>query len=482
MAAAFFSFASDLGLECTFYANRRLLTQQTYDCFAGAGLEVGVRAAEFEDLVSGGNVQVCATDTVFSRYIRSGTPVHDSDIVFVDEAHIQKTTKLRRLLQLHTRARVIVIMTATPVGLSRMADRLFVSGTLQEYRDCKALVPVVFKHVSQPDLSKVKRRQDGEYLIGSERVRRYVQTIVGDVIESWERFNPDQRSTLLYAPDVAGSRWITDQFRKRGHAWAHVDATSAELDGKSISLTRSVWDDILGKFKDGLIKGISSRFKLREGVDIPHVYCGILATPIGSLTSFLQIVGRLMRYSEATPESVLALDHGGNYHRFGSPNVDQPWDEFWDLSPGAISQYHARSIQYGQADEPIVCPRCQTERRLGAICPTCGYQHTKSHRRILMANGELVDTDERITPIARVKMLNTTQQRWKKMFWGFRRHTNQTFEQMYSYFFHVNKYRPPRDLCFMPFRLSDWSRRVKDIQHERIRWPEESKEQGLFTK
>src|SRR5690606_27352508 len=103
------------------------------------------------------------------------------------------------------------------------------------------------------------------------------------------------------------------------------------------SITNAIWEDIKGQLVDGRIHGISCRFKLREGVDIPEVYYCILATPIGSLASYVQTVGRALRRSDITPSQICIADHGGNYLRHGSPNVDRPWREWWNLPEHVIS-------------------------------------------------------------------------------------------------------------------------------------------------
>src|SRR5690606_18136004 len=110
--------------------------------------------------------------------------------------------------------------------------------------------------------------------------------------EGWERYNPDARPAVAYWPDGACSVWGTEQFVERGVPWAHVDANDAiipeirRIDGvktiitRRVKLNRGIWLEILERFRAGEIKGLSSRFKLREGVDVPQIYHAILATPI----------------------------------------------------------------------------------------------------------------------------------------------------------------------------------------------------------
>jgi superfamily II DNA or RNA helicase len=335
---------------------------------------------------------------------------------------------------------------------------------MKEYRDCGALVPAIVKSIEQPDLRKVARNKTGEYILDGKKRGIYTQSIVGNVIDRWKKYNPDARLTMLYAPGKAESVWFTEQFMKIGVPWCHVDATDAVVDGKRVKLSRKLWEEILERFKDGNIKGLSSRFKLREGVDVPAVYHCILATPIGSLASYVQTIGRVLRYSDETPDHVLVTDHGGNYLRHGSPNHDRPWDQWWGLPEHAISEMHVNGIRDKKEPEPIRCPMCEGERRSGLKCPHCGYEHEKSRRKVIMEDGKMVEVDGHLIKPRYVKREKDTEEKWKKLFWGYRRKgVSATFNQMEGYFAHLHGYHPPRDLPLMPKVLGHWYRKVCDI-------------------
>lgn len=458
------------GLGGCFYVNRKLLVGQTAARFAAAGLDYGIRAADYEDEYRlDAPIQICSADTERARVIdKKIWNLHPSGLVVVDEAHIQRTDTMRWLTMQHRElgARV-VLLTATPIGLSDWADKLVVSGRLQEYRDCQALVPAIVKTIEQPDMRKVNRSVTGEYILDGQKRKIYTQSIVGSVLDRWKKYNPDARPTMLYAPGKPESVWFTDQFHKIGVNWCHVDATDAVVDGKRYKLNRPLWEDILARYKAGEIKGLSSRFKLREGIDVPNTYHCILATPIGSLASYIQTVGRVLRYSPETPDHVLVTDHGGNYLRHGSPNHDRDWKSWWTLPEHAISEMHTNSIRDGKTTEPIRCPGCEGERTGGHTCPHCGFQHEKSKRHVLMEDGRMVEKDGRLIPPRRIKREPDTAELWAKMFWGFRKKkVTQSFEQMYGYFAHVNHYHPPRDLAYMPKEQGGWYSHVYKLPFE----------------
>jgi len=368
-----------------------------------------------------------------------------------------------------SRGAKVVLLTATPIGLAHMADELLIPGTLKEYRACKAIVPAVVRSIEQPDMSKVERNATGEYVQDGKRRRIYTQAIVANVLDRWKRYNPDARATLLYAPGVEESVWFTDQFQRLGVNWAHVDATDAIVDGTRAKLTRSLWTEMRERFKDGSIRGISCRFKLREGVDFPFVWHVILATPIGSVASAIQTVGRGMRYSPETPDDILVTDHGGVYLNHGSWNHDRPWKLWWDLPERVASTWHVYQICEGKTKEPIRCPKCEGERVSGITCPHCGFVHEKSQRRVIMRDGRMVVRDGHLIRRKYVSRRPTTERDWEGMYWGWsKKKLAMTFRQMEGNFYREHGYAPPRDIPFMPTNEADWHRHVHAVPLENL--------------
>lgn len=466
-----FRWANSLNLGGCFYVNRKLLVGQTAARFRSAGLHYGIRAAEYEDHYNlEAPFQVCSADTERARvYERKIWDRHNAGLVVVDEAHIQKGDTMRRILVDHiANGAKVVLLTATPIGLSKWADKLVISGRLDEYRACKALVLARVFSCQQPDLSKVQRNVTGEYVLDGKKKKIYTQTIVSDVISQWKEHNPDARPTMLYAPGKAESAWFTEKFTELGVNWCHVDATDAVVDGIRTKLTRPLWEEILQRFKANDIKGLSSRFKLREGIDCPSTYHVILATPIGSLASYIQTVGRVLRYSPETPEEVIVTDHGGNYWRHGSPNADRPWDAWWEMPEGAVSNWNHNQIRDGKAREAIRCPKCGQERTGGIKCPNpkCEFVHPKSQREVIMEDGTLVPHNGKLLRKRHVEVRSNTESLWSQLYWAWKRKgVAKSFSQMYGYFYQQYGYQPPRDLAFMPVRDQDWyGRHVHEVE------------------
>lgn len=472
MAEMGFHWAASMGMGGCFYVNRRLLIDQTYRRFMAGGLQCGIRAAGYEDLYDySAPFQICSVDTERSRVLeRKVWSIHKCGIVFVDEAHIARSVAMRAILDLHkANGASIVLLTATPIGLSKWADELIISGSLAEYRECKAIVPAIVRSIEQPDMRKVKREQTGEFVMNGRLRKIFTQSIVGNVIDRWKLYNPDARPTMLYAPGVSESIWMTEQFQKLGVSWCHIDANDAIIEGKRSKLTRPLWNEIQDRYRAGDIKGLSSRFRLREGVDQPSTYHCILACPIGSLASYLQTIGRALRYSPETPDHVIVTDHGGNFLRHGSPNHDRDWAAWWDLPERVVSEMHVNQIKEGKVEEPIRCPKCEGERLRGSTCPHCGFQHDKSQRHIKMEDGRLVVKEGKLIEPNKIIVRNDTEDRWKSCYFRAKNSkSGQTFKQARALFYRETGAYPPNNLPFMPKVSADWGRKVRDVQRREL--------------
>lgn len=469
MAGELFRHAVHHGHRGVFYVNRKLLVGQTDDRFRGIGLNVGIRAADYDyRFDDSADVQIASADTERARVFKSGkwdmTDIGDGGLVVVDEAHMQKTKVMGDILQYYEgKGARILLLTATPVAMKDWAQTLVVGGKLSEWRSCGALVPIYCYSPSQPDLRKVKRNNVGEFVMDDGKKMEYLQTIAGEVMENMELLN-DGSPIMCYAPGVPESVWLTKKFCDRGHNFVHIDATDAVIDGKRVKMSQPLWDEIMAGVKSGDIKGLSSRFKLREGVDLPMAAHCVLATPVGSLASYLQIVGRVLRASPGKAKSILQ-DHGGCYHLHGSPNQDRPWDMLWKMSENTASTLNMDQVREGEAKEPIRCPKCGMERTSGSKCIGCGHEASKSLRAIRMESGELTEIEGPIVKPRRRLRKATTAEDWARMYWGLKRKKSKiSFKQMEAFFCKEHGYLPPRDMPFMPKHFMDWSNIVHSVE------------------
>lgn len=228
---------------------------------------------------------------------------------------------------------------------------------------------------------------------------------------------------------------------------------------------------------------------LREGIDEPQIRCIMLATPIGSYRSFLQMVGRGLRTADGK-ENCLVIDFGGAWWRHGSVNVNVDWEAVFDCEdPEVISKN--RVAKQRENGEPMgqVCHNCgQVHKAFSRliVCQYCGHKlHLgKPSRPILQADGTL----EQVTgePISQWKIRQTKEapDMWKGLYWNAKKkHGGEvTFNELYAQFGYLTAvaagtrqrpafwkaYYPPRDLPLMPTNMNDWHLHVSDVPVNRL--------------
>ena len=477
------NWALGLGKSVALYTNRRMLTEQLIGVFQRAGTPFGVRAAGFDEYRDANNpVQICSLATENARVFRrrkshgkglsdamqKGTwRLHESDFDIFDEIHMFKGEMLEQVIREKREMGASAVgITATPLGISHLFPELVIAGTNSELRRCGAHVPCYVRAPDEPDCSKIKREATGEFSLGEIRKKIWTQQIYGRVFSHWKLYNPDARPTILFAPGVKESVHFAQDFEKRGVRWAHIDGEEMYLDGKLYKKAKNATADIKGMLEDGTLKGVSNRFVCREGIDIPCLYHCILATPIGSLLSYIQAVGRILR-SHPSLSHVLVQDHGGNYWRHGSPNADRDWTECYTLPARVASELRLDRIREKKEPEPIRCPKCSAIRLQGAKCHSCGYEHTKSSRMVLQVDGSLKTVEGDVVKPHRVACKANTEQIWQQCYHRIRR-TGGSFKQALGLFMHENYYYPPNNLKFMPISDVDLYRKIGSVPPHRL--------------
>lgn len=358
------------------FTNRKMLTRQTGDRFAAAGINFGYLSAE-HGINTHANMIVASVQTVESRTRREKMELPRGDLLIVDEAHNRAFDKILKAYRDKFPGVSTVGYTASPIGLKGVYDHLVIAGTKEEGRKHGALVSASVYAPDEPDMRGVKMTAVGEYE-HKGMVKRVMQcTVFADVLAAWEKHGGYARPTLLWAPGVPESRWFASQFNAKGVAAAHIDAETSEADRLRIAECS----------RNGTIKVVCSFGVLREGVDWPWISYGILVQVCGAFGTFTQTVGRILRAFPGKEDAILQ-DHSGTWWRHGSPNDDYPWS--LDDTNKKIAKAKKVSVQNGDTKEPICCPNCSGIRLSGSKCPHCGYEHTMSIRMVRMESGELV--------------------------------------------------------------------------------------------
>lgn len=397
------------GLRVNFITHRKLLLSQTSKVFLEEGIPHGLRAAGYEpDLDQ--RIQLSSRDTEISRCLETKrmSPTM-ADIVIIDEVHVNKAGKILEFLELQREMRpemCVVGLTATPVDIWHMFDHLIKFASNSEMRastpplhyPCRVYAPDVM------DISMLKRNKVGDFVEGEDNPwtdAKTAPTIFGRVLPHYKAYNPEHRPAILFAPSVASSLYFVDLFIENGIPAAHLDGECIYYGHKNPDGSQHVIrtteqkdrDELFQKLKSGEIRVLSNRFVLTEGVDLPEVYHLILATPFGSITTYLQAVGRVQRSHPSLPGHVILQDHGGSVLRFGHPDLDRDWkvgDAWTDfVKEGDIEDQVTNPEKPKDPEREEILCECGQYRLGGATCPSCGKSVPKRHVMVLQLNGTL---------------------------------------------------------------------------------------------
>lgn len=461
--------------------NRKLLLEQTMGVLDAAHVQYGVRAASFPELMADHKmVQLSSIQTEIARVINTDRmQLFPAKLVLVDEAHLMKAAGAEEIIQRYVNDGAKVVgVTATPLNINHIYKHLVVACNTSEGRSCGALVKAIVYAPDEMDLSRIKPTKTGEYSVGDIRKEVWTHAIIARVYDKWKEYNPDAKPALLYAPGVAESVGFAEHFVSKGVRAAHIDGDDVWLDGKIYRSEGAIRKAVFDMWRAGDIKVICNRFVCREGLDFPTCYHIILATPIGSLCSYLQTVGRGLRKSDQTPDHVIIQDHGSSFWRHGSPNEDRDWQAMFEIPEKDVIAARLDKIRNKNEDtpEPISCPQCGMARATGLTCPGCGFtiDIKKKSRMVWQKSGELREVTHERLPQRKTKITTDTQAKWDEIFWPSRKSKSpraMTFKQVEAAFFRAHGYYPPRSLHNQPIHDTDWSRKARDVSYQELRRP-----------
>jgi superfamily II DNA or RNA helicase len=443
-----------------------MLTRQTVDLFLKEGVEFGVVACGFEEYENpDAALQICSLPTVYSRMERYNFRWPYSDLVIVDERHQQVERQAGSVFGRHMKEGAqIAGFTATPVGLEGHAQKLVNAGTYKEMLDVGAHLPVDHYMPDSPSLEKLRKSR----ITNPENIAyNRVPTIFGRVYEHWQKLNPDQLPAVGFAPGVEQAIWFTDLFRQKGVACCSLDAkntvfveknSNGVLVKKEYTTDGSTRREVLEGSADGRYKIVWNRFILREAIDLPAWYHCILCTTMGSVSTYLQTTGRVLRNFPGY-DRVILQDHSGNIDRHGYCNEERPWTLF----STNISLYANRAKKLKEEKDvvEIVCPKCFAYRTHGADCPKCGFRYLKNTRSVRMLNGTL----KRVEVYKRKSERQRCEAILKSCLWTCAR-SNRTFQQAVI----IAQSRAKKELIEWDNRVlakynteSIWTRKVAEV-------------------
>lgn len=421
-------------LKWLFLSHRRLLFGQTHKRFMKEGVDHGCRASGYSDYYHPnkiGQLAMIPSERASVKELQN-REYHDAQVIIWDETHANKTGYAQELHDYYNSlGRWQLGLTATPVGVGHLYDQLLSFGLPSEMRRIGAVVPFQIYAPDEVDLKDVTRISSGEYSRTALSKRFCIQQVVGSVIDHIKEYNPEQRPTLLFAPDVAASFWFCDELIAAGITAAHVDGNDCYLgekyeDGERIVYRSSqkMREFIESLHQDGTITVVCNRFVFLMGVDWPWIEHVVFATAFGTFEMWLQACGRGGRqYVHTGKQSATITDHGGNWHRHPSPNTDIPWT--LETTNESIAKELKDRREAGTEHEPMLCPKCRRPQKQEffikagrCIYPDCGAIFAKSVRIVIQTDGKLKKVTGSTTKIK--KQVTEAQKLWNNMVFGSR--------------------------------------------------------------
>ena len=384
------------GKKVLFLVHRRLLLRQISEQFEELGVPYGVTAAGWGHLKNEEPLQLASMQTLVARNGKGIFILPDADIVIIDEAHAQAHPSAQEIIKEYKKREAKIIgITATPVDCGSVYESLYVAGNCTDMLECKAHLPTVTYSGAVADESLYE-----PVLVGSDKANNKkikVKAIFGNVLKMMISLNPGGRPTMLFAPGVKESIWFVNELARNGITACHIDAenivrSERTADGELVVMEYERTEDLVAEMfagsKSGKYQVICNRFVLREAIDMPWIYHIITACAFGGVSTYLQAVGRGLRFWPEWDEVILQ-DHGGNVFRHGMPDADRNWKLGDTDASIAKAEKKRREKEKGDDIEPICCPKCQAMRTHGSQCPKCGHKHKMSVRLVYQHDGEL---------------------------------------------------------------------------------------------
>lgn len=275
-------------------------------------------------------VQVASVQTITHPTNRQLAEKFNASFIIIDEAHHAIANSYTRLWEFYPNAKKLGV-TATPWrmdgrGFHGNFDVLLPSMSIKDFMAKGWLAP--YQYYSVPlqnslckDIDTIKEfGVDGDYK--TSRLEEIVDTakIRAQLLDSYFQFVSGKKG-IIYSISRVHSKHICQQYREAGIRIADIDSETPS------ALRKHIVQD----FKNGEIDILVNVDIFSEGFDCPNLEFVQLARPTRSLVKYIQQVGRGLRKNG--DKQCLILDNVGMYGRFGLPDDDRPWNQYFDGMP-----------------------------------------------------------------------------------------------------------------------------------------------------
>lgn len=296
------------------------------------------------------------------------------DVILIDEAHMtprNSETMYRRFLDdcmsIQEDMR-LVGLTATPyrldsgrldTGEDRLFDSIVYEVNVRDMIEAGFLSGLISKAtLTQIDTTGLHRRM-GEFVQAEMDARARIPTVVESAVKEIVAAGQDRAGWLAFCCSVDHALEVRNEIRRHGVSCETVTGDTLKSDR----------DRIIGDFKRGRIRCLTSVAVLTTGFNAPHVDLIAFLRPTLSPGLYVQMTGRGFRLADGKT-NCLVLDFAGNVSRHG------PVD---DVRPPRYRKKGEKSNEDDDEDEDEketvkICPSCRTYNRIDATHCECGYE------------------------------------------------------------------------------------------------------------
>lgn len=273
-----------------------------------------------------------------------------------------------------------------PYTLSEIYDDIVVGPSVKEVIEFGSVVSEITFIKNYAEVSGLKQDSDGEFTVDTVDKAYTTDDAVFNVLLNYKELCAGKK-TIIFNSSSRTNLAVYNRFIEAGLTNVRMfDSVNKQESGSRNELLK--WFD---ETPDAILMNVSV---FTTGFDSREVEAIILNRPTGSLSLFLQIVGRGGRASDKIyKDNFVLVDGGGNVDRFGEWSQDRDWRHifFNGTSKPKCKTLNAIDIQD--------CPECGSlYPKAAAECPECGYQIESSEK----PTKSLKESDEVLVPIREI--------------------------------------------------------------------------------
>ena len=340
------------GRRINFVCDRLTLIDQTVRRFRDDGIFPGVVQGNHPLWNPTSQAQVISVQTLTRRGLDS---VPECDLWIVDECHCQYPALYEAMAADRSKKWIGLTATWFSRGMGLHWNDLVVGAKVSDLMRDGYLSPYEAWGPDTPDMKGVKI-QNGEWVASGATEK--MAPLTGNIYKHWHKLAGDEK-TLGFCVSIDHAEQLTEEFRSHGVACDFVCARDTPEERR----------DKLQRFSDGDLQVMFNIEVLTKGYDQKDVTAGIIARPTRSLSTHIQIMGRMLRYMEG--KTAKLIDHAGNIERLGFP--DDPMPEKLCRREKGQSEIEEEKRE-NKEPKPWVCPKCRTVvPPKTAPCPCCGF-------------------------------------------------------------------------------------------------------------